>query len=166
MDSSSLAQPSEEYPVEEHRRSGVCFLCVSGSVKREALSEPVLEERPLNYQSLEISSELWQGEIVKIDEQTFTLDIRDSKQSFNRRVIRVKKDLEIIIGDKGAAFRGMRVDVLYRKMYENSSDREAKRIKEEVIIRLRQPSQIPLEARLKEKEEKMKRYSYMFEDGK
>lgn len=140
---------------------------ISSSFKKE----PVLTESISSYSSLKLQPELlafeiWKGSVVQIEDDSFVIDVRNEKIRTVRRVLRVKK--KIIEGDVNHAFKGLGVRVLYKKLriIEFLGNKAKESIKKTTRVILSQPSQIPLEVRDWEFEEKMKRYSYMFENGK
>ena len=163
IDSSSLHIPQEGDSEESHFRKSVCFFSASGSARQASQPEPAMAERPLVLQSQILASETWHGKVIRTDGESLILDLRNAKQTTIRRIIRVRKN--IVKGEVNSVFVGMTVSLLYNKKrtfkWENGY-KEA--VVETTEIRLRQPSLIPAEARRREIEEKMKRYSYMFSD--
>ena len=111
-----------------------------------------------------VAYDVWKGEVVGVEDNSLVLDVRNEKFKTIRRVLRVKKSC--IEGDVNHAFKGMEVSILYKKFKTFQYINEYKEVVEETTqFLLSQPSQIPLSSRLKDFEERMKRYSYMFEDG-
>lgn len=139
----------------------------SSSFKKEpALTESISSPSSLKLQPDLLAFEIWKGSIVQIEDDSIIVDVRNEKIKTVRRVLRVKK--KIIEGDVSNAFKGLGVRVLYKKLriIEFIDNKTKESIKKTTRVILSQPSQIPLEVRDREFEEKMKRYSYMFDDGK
>lgn len=111
-----------------------------------------------------LAYDIWIGEVLKIEEDSFIIDVRNEKMKHIRRILKVKK--RRVVGDIENAFKGMDISVIYKKYKTFQYQGIYKQVtKEETRFILSQPVKVPLSVREHEFEERMKRYSYMFKDG-
>ena len=111
-----------------------------------------------------LAYDIWRGEVLKIEEDSFVIDVHNEKMKHIRRILKVKK--RRVMGDIESAFKGMEISVIYKKYKTFQYQGIYKQVtKEEIQFILSQPVKVPLSVREHEFEERMKLYSYMFKDG-
>lgn len=129
-------------------RAGVCFFMHSSAVS---------EEKPSMIQERTVSSEIWNGYVIGVNEECAYLEVRSTKNPLKRLRLKVQK--QIVVGNVANIQPGMSVSVSYQRILNYQG-----RIKKEAIVRLREPALLPEVVLESEHQEKLKRFSYMFEE--
>lgn len=129
-------------------RSGVCFFMHSSTVS---------EEKPSMIQERTVSSEIWNGYVIGVNEECAYLEVRSTKNPLKRLRLKVQK--QIVVGNVANIQLGMSVSVSYQRIVNYQG-----RIKKEAIVRLREPALLPEAVLESEHQEKLKRFSYMFDE--
>ena len=128
-------------------RAGVCFFMHSSVVTKEKPS--IIQERV-------VSSEIWNGNVLSVNEESAFLEVRSTKNPLKRLRLKVQK--QIVVGNAESLQPGMSVSVSYQRIINYQG-----KIKKEAIVRLREPALIPESVLENEHQEKLKRFSYMFD---
>ena len=127
-------------------KTSVCFFAHSGSV---------LPDKPALLQETELSTDRWHGYVVKVEEESLVIDIRNDMEPQNRLKLRVKKS--IVEGDV-RNLNELTSVIVYCKRVRTYQDN----IKNKVSVRLREPAVMTETVLEKDLEAKMTRFSYMF----
>lgn len=127
-------------------RKSVCFFMHSGSA---------MPDKPSIVQENVLGEEKWHGRILKVEEESLILDLRNEQTPQNRLRLRVRKD--IVEGElKRINFRTS-VIVSYQRVRNYQG-----KVENRISIRLREPVDMPEDVLVKEFEARKKRFSYMF----
>lgn len=127
-------------------RKPVCLFMQSGSA---------MPDKPSIVQEYVLEEEKWRGRIIKVEEESLILDLRNEHTPQNRLRLRVRKD--IVEGELERVSLRTSVIVSYQRV-RNYQDRVENRLS----IRLREPVEMPENVLEKEFEARKKRFSYMF----
>jgi len=129
-------------------RTGVCFFMHSSVVSED--KPPMILERV-------VSSEIWNGYVMSVDEENAFLEVRSTKTPLKRLRLKVQK--QIVVGNAANLQSGMGVSISYQRIINYQG-----KIEKKATVRLREPALIPKTILENEHREKLKRFSYMFEE--
>lgn len=130
-------------------KPGVCFFMHSaGSIT----------DKPLKLQELVLKSEIWDGSVLQIEENTVILHVYNTEATQKCLKLQVAKN--IIEGDLSR----MTVKTNVRVSYQKVRTFEGK-VEKRISVRLREPAIMPKDILEREFESRMKRFLYMIGEG-